>query len=138
MSSTLYSGSAITTLPVDSNPNLARPSSSSSSNRSGQGRRSAWEDSSGVGSAGGRGPSGAGDRFLDAATVVYAAAGLGVVHDLSTNRQKHYNGHLDDVTCLAVSTDGTLAATGRYCNIVLFNVIFSLALSLIENIMNLR
>ena len=62
---------------------------------------------------------GAGDRFLDTATVIYAAAGLGVIHDLTANKQSFYNGHSEDVTCLAMSSDGALAATGRYrCEII--------------------
>ena len=44
--------------------------------------------------------------------LVYAAAGLGVVHDIDTNTQKIYNGHNDDITCIAISGDGRLAGTG--------------------------
>ena len=48
--------------------------------------------------------------------VAYASAGLGVLHDLTSNLQTHYNGHTDDITCMALSTDGILAATGWYEN----------------------
>jgi WD40 repeat protein len=44
--------------------------------------------------------------------LVYAAAGVGVVHDLETNTQKIYNGHYDDITCITISGDGRLAGTG--------------------------
>jgi WD40 repeat protein len=51
--------------------------------------------------------------FIDPATVVYAAAGLGVVHNLATNQQLYFDGHTDDVTCITVSQDGQYAATGQ-------------------------
>lgn len=51
--------------------------------------------------------------FIDGATLVYSAAGLGVVHDLATNSQLFFDGHEDDVTCVTVSPDGTYAATGQ-------------------------
>lgn len=50
--------------------------------------------------------------FLDHASIVYASAALGVVHDLSTNTQMFYRGHHDDITCLALSIDYSMAATG--------------------------
>ncbi|KAJ1418197.1 WD40-repeat-containing domain protein [Ochromonadaceae sp. CCMP2298] len=51
--------------------------------------------------------------FIDPAAVVYAAAGLGIVHDLSQNKQHFFGGHDDDVTCITVSADGAYAATGQ-------------------------
>eukprot|EP01038_Epipyxis_sp_PR26KG_P012826 gene12826-17196_t len=51
-------------------------------------------------------------NFIDNVTVVYAAAGLGVIHNLSNNTQLFHDAHIDDVTCITVSNDGTLAATG--------------------------
>jgi hypothetical protein len=50
--------------------------------------------------------------FLDHARIAYASAALGVVHDLSTNSQSFYRGHHDDITCMAISMDCTIAATG--------------------------
>ena len=50
--------------------------------------------------------------YIDGATLVYASAGLGVVHNLAENTQLYFDDHKDDITCIAVSVDGTLAATG--------------------------
>ncbi len=50
--------------------------------------------------------------FLDASVVVYAAGALGVVHDLSTNTQKHFNEHEHEITCLALSDCRRYVATG--------------------------
>ncbi len=51
--------------------------------------------------------------FIDPATIVYATAGLGVVHNLSENKQLFFDAHTDDITCITVSADGTYAATGQ-------------------------
>lgn len=45
--------------------------------------------------------------------LVYASAALGVVHDLATNQQTLFAGHDDDITCIALSNRGALAATGQ-------------------------
>ena len=45
--------------------------------------------------------------------LVYACAALGVVHDLSTNTQRYFEGHSDDICCLTVSADRLLAASGQ-------------------------
>lgn len=53
-------------------------------------------------------------------TIVYPAAAVGIVMDTKTLKQqfmgsgntKTANGHTDDITCLAVSPDKKLAATG--------------------------
>jgi len=50
--------------------------------------------------------------FIDNAVVLYTSAALGVVHNLSTNSQIFFDRHTDDVTCVALSSDGSLAATG--------------------------
>lgn len=46
------------------------------------------------------------------AILIYAAAGVGVVHELTSNQQIFYEGHGDDITCIAVTPDGSMAATG--------------------------
>jgi WD40 repeat protein len=51
-------------------------------------------------------------NYLDNATIVYTSAAIGIVHDLSTNRQVYFEEHRDDITCLAISADGRFAATG--------------------------
>ena len=91
MSSTLYSGSAIHILP--DHPDLDTPVARNESTDS----RNIEKER---------------DLFLDNAVVAYPSAVLGVVHNLSVNRQTHYNGHIEDVTCMAISVDGSLAATG--------------------------
>ncbi len=50
--------------------------------------------------------------FLDNSVVVYAAAALGIVHDLSTNSQNTFGGHDYDVTCIAISNCTQYVATG--------------------------
>ncbi len=55
---------------------------------------------------------GGGGRGSTGCSVVYAAAALGVVHDLATNTQHFFDGHTDDVSCLCLSGDGRLAASG--------------------------
>jgi WD40 repeat protein len=52
-------------------------------------------------------------NYIDGATVVYATAGLGVVHNLADNKQLFFDAHDDDITCIAVSADGAYAATGQ-------------------------
>lgn len=51
--------------------------------------------------------------FVDPACVVYAVAGLGIVHNLSDNTQHFFDAHTDDITCITVSSDGAYAATGQ-------------------------
>ena len=46
--------------------------------------------------------------------LVYASAALGVVHDVRSNKQRLFAGHSDDISCIALSNDGTLAATGKW------------------------
>eukprot|EP01036_Dinobryon_divergens_P026243 gene26244-34865_t len=86
MSSSLYSGSTVSILPADSSTSFAADDEHQQADT----------------------------LIVDRAVIAYAAAGLGVIHDLNENRQTHYNGHTEDVTCMAISTDGSLAATG--CN----------------------
>ncbi len=45
--------------------------------------------------------------------IIYCSAKLAIVHDLPTNTQAFFEGHTDDVTCVALSPDGTLCATGQ-------------------------
>ena len=84
MSSSLYSGSTVSILPADSSTSFAADDEQQQADT----------------------------LIVDRAVIAYAAAGLGVIHDLNENRQTHYNGHTEDVTCMAISTDGSLAATG--------------------------
>jgi D-serine deaminase-like pyridoxal phosphate-dependent protein len=51
--------------------------------------------------------------YIDGAQLVYAACGVGVVHDLSRNEQRFFSGHTDDITCVTLSNDGAFAATGQ-------------------------
>ena len=50
--------------------------------------------------------------YIDNATLVYASAALGIIHGLSINRQVFLNGHKDDITCITVSPDSSMIATG--------------------------
>lgn len=52
------------------------------------------------------------ETFIDDATLVYATAGLGVVHNLQDNAQHFFDANEDDVTCIGISKDSSLAATG--------------------------
>ena len=49
--------------------------------------------------------------------LVYSCAALGVVHDLKTNTQVFFDGHTDDISCIALCTPpyigGYLVATGQ-------------------------
>ena len=46
-------------------------------------------------------------------TVAYHTAGLVVLYNPRTNTQSHFDGHSDDVTCLALSSDRRTLATGE-------------------------
>ena len=46
-------------------------------------------------------------------SLVYASAALGVIHNLATNEQTLFAGHDDDITCIGLSNNGLLAATGQ-------------------------
>lgn len=43
----------------------------------------------------------------------YSMAALGVIHDTKSNQQEYFEGHDDDICCLALSVDKRLAATGQ-------------------------
>jgi WD40 repeat protein len=46
--------------------------------------------------------------------LVYSAAAVGVVHDVAVNRQYFFDGHTDDITCVALGpADSGLVATGQ-------------------------
>lgn len=45
--------------------------------------------------------------------VIYSAASLGVIHDLTSNNQTYFEGHSDEITCLDVDPSGTYAITGQ-------------------------
>lgn len=46
-------------------------------------------------------------------TILYSSAATVVLHSMSTNTQSFFNGHTDDVTCVALSADGRYAASGQ-------------------------
>ena len=50
---------------------------------------------------------------LQGKAVFYAAAAVGIIHDIETNRQKFLRGHTDDISALAVDNSGRIAATGQ-------------------------
>ena len=51
--------------------------------------------------------------WIDEDTIVYPAAGVGIVHNLKTNTQKFFRGHTDDIVCLAYHPARRLVATGE-------------------------
>jgi len=52
-------------------------------------------------------------RYLKNGKVLYHAAALGIVHTPSTNKQKFFNQHSDDITAMALSSDKTTVVTGE-------------------------
>lgn len=46
-------------------------------------------------------------------SIVYPAAGVGVVFDMASNKQRFFTLHNDDITALALSSDGVTVATGE-------------------------
>lgn len=46
-------------------------------------------------------------------SMVYHAAGLGIVYNPETHTQRHFDKHTDDVTALAVAPNRRLVATGE-------------------------
>jgi WD40 repeat protein len=53
------------------------------------------------------------DDWSEDTEIVYCAAGLGVVYDKRTNKQRFFRGHTDDVKCLTVSRAKDLCASGQ-------------------------
>ena len=51
---------------------------------------------------------------LEGDKVVYFAAGVGVVHDDESARQKYFLRHDDDIECLSMHEDGDTIASGQY------------------------
>jgi WD40 repeat protein len=51
--------------------------------------------------------------WVDCNTIVYFAAGVGIVHDLSSNKQTFFRNHTDDILCLAYHSGKGLVATGE-------------------------
>lgn len=52
-------------------------------------------------------------KYLKSGQIVYHAAALGIVLDPTTNKQRFFNLHNEDITCLAGHPDGVLVATGE-------------------------
>lgn len=51
--------------------------------------------------------------YVDSKTIVYFAAGVAIVHDLSTNTQKFFRGHTDDIVSIAYHPGLKVVATGE-------------------------
>ena len=45
--------------------------------------------------------------------VVYSSAGVGIVYNRKTHTQRFFLDHTDDIICVALHPDGTVAATGE-------------------------
>ena len=45
--------------------------------------------------------------------IVYHAAAVGIVYNAETHEQRFFQGHTDDIVCLAVHPEGNLVATGQ-------------------------
>jgi hypothetical protein len=43
----------------------------------------------------------------------YHTAGLGVIYDPKSKKQRHFDKHSDDMTTIAISSDGRTVATGE-------------------------
>jgi len=56
-------------------------------------------------------------HFSAAGELVYPAAAIGVIANPEDGSQRFYQGHVDDIMCLAVDSTGTLAATGGKASI---------------------
>ncbi|OQR95137.1 microtubule-associated protein [Achlya hypogyna] len=52
-------------------------------------------------------------RYLANGRVVYHVAALGVVYDSVTHTQQLFQGHDDDIVCLALHPNGSIVATGQ-------------------------
>ena len=49
----------------------------------------------------------------DSSLLLYSTAAIGVIHNMNTNTQQFFDGHTDDIACIAISNDRSLAATGQ-------------------------
>ena len=61
-------------------------------------------------------------KYLKSGHIVYNAAGLGIVLDNTTYKQRFFQLHTDDITALTVHPDGLLVATGEIGNKALIYV----------------
>ena len=52
-------------------------------------------------------------RYMKGGDICYHAAGVGIVMDLTTNTQRFFIGHTDDITAMAFHPDGVRVATGE-------------------------
>ena len=51
------------------------------------------------------------ETYPDTQRVAYPAATLGIVYDMKTNEQEFYQGHSDEISCMALHPTGTIIAT---------------------------
>jgi WD40 repeat protein len=99
MSSSLNSGSSLFSVPLPPEKSLAIPAAGA------RGGSTAVRDESSS--------SRRKTDFIDSSCLVYTAAALGVVHDLTNNTQSFFSEHDDDITCITLSQDSKLVATGQ-------------------------
>ena len=45
--------------------------------------------------------------------LIYSSAAVCIIHNISTNEQLFLEGHTDDITCIALSSDSSFAASGQ-------------------------
>ncbi|XP_058970636.2 77 kDa echinoderm microtubule-associated protein [Pocillopora verrucosa] len=56
-------------------------------------------------------------HILPSGEILYFAATMVVIYNKSTNTQRHYTGHADDIKCMAVHPNQWYIATGQACGL---------------------